>query len=69
MQCNVGKWDRIARIVMGSVVLAVGLYFESWLCLLGVMPLYTVTIAWCPKFLFCAMPSQKRWHRCCAPCC
>lgn len=66
MQCKVGKID---RVVIGAAILVLGLIFESWWGLLGILPLYTVTIAWCPKFLFCAMPSQKWWHQCCRGCC
>ena len=64
MQCNVGKTDRIVRVVLGTVVVLLGFYFQRWWGLLGLLPLYTISIAWCPKVLFCAVPSRKWWHQC-----
>ncbi|MDX1573964.1 MAG: DUF2892 domain-containing protein [Methylophaga sp.] len=36
MQKNLGKWDSRIRIVLGSVIIAVALYYQSWWALLGV---------------------------------
>lgn len=69
MQCNVGKTDRIVRAVVGVTALLLGLYFQSAWGLIGLLPLYTISIAWCPRFLFCAIPSQKWWQQCCHRCC
>jgi cellulose synthase/poly-beta-1,6-N-acetylglucosamine synthase-like glycosyltransferase len=69
MKCNVGKTDFIVRAALGTLALLAGLYFQSWWGLIGLAPIYTISIAWCPKFLFCAMHSQKWWHQCCRGCC
>lgn len=36
MQKNLGKWDSRIRIALGSVIIAVALYYQSWWALLGV---------------------------------
>ncbi len=36
MQKNLGKWDSRIRIVLGSVILAVAVYYQSWWALLGI---------------------------------
>ena len=51
MKCNVGKSDRVIRIVLGVVIGAAGLYFNSWLGLIGIIPIFTAAINWCPLYL------------------
>ncbi|MDT8311704.1 MAG: DUF2892 domain-containing protein [Methylophaga sp.] len=36
MQKNLGKWDSRIRIVLGSVIIAAALYYQSWWTLLGI---------------------------------
>ncbi len=50
MKSNVGKIDRIIRIVAGLIVLVVGLIYQSWWGLLGLIPLVTGMIRWCPLY-------------------
>ncbi len=69
MKCNINKTDRAIRIALGVALLSLGLYFKSWWGLIGFLPLYTISIAWCPKQLFCSTPSEKWWHKCCQGCC
>jgi len=48
---NVGGIDRILRIVIGVTVIAWGVYAQSWLGAIGLVPLLTGTIRWCPAYL------------------
>lgn len=48
IQCNVGRIERVVRVVLGLAVLAAGLYFNSWWGVLGLLPLLTAVIGWCP---------------------
>ena len=44
MQTNVGNLDRIARVVIGLILLSLPLWLDSpwrWLGLIGIMPLAT----------------------------
>ena len=50
---NVGTVDRVIRIVLGLVILGVGWYFGSWLGLIGLVPIITAAIRWCP--LYCPL--------------
>lgn len=54
MEQNVGGIDRVVRIVMGLVILS--LFFVvgdtyRWWTLLGVVPLLTGLLGWCPAYL------------------
>jgi len=50
MKCNIGKTDRALRIVGGLVIGGVGLFGQSWLGLIGLVPLATALIGWCPLY-------------------
>ena len=67
MQINVGRLDRIVRIVIGLVLLSLPLWLDSswrWLGLIGFMPLITGLAGRCPGYrLFglstCPMQEKK----------
>jgi hypothetical protein len=46
----VGKRDRILRVVVGLVLLGLGLVFDSWWGAVGIIPLITASIGWCPLY-------------------
>jgi len=51
MKCNVGKIDRVVRIVLGIGVLGAGAYFGNWLGAIGIIPLLTGALGFCPLYL------------------
>ena len=51
MKSNVGSIDRILRIIIGLAVLGAGYTFKSWWGLVGLLPLLTATIHFCPAYL------------------
>jgi hypothetical protein len=51
MKKNIGQVDRIVRIVLGLAILVVGLILQSWWGLVGLVPLITAFIGWCPAYL------------------
>lgn len=51
MKCNVGKTDRMLRIVAGLAIMGAGVYFQSWLGAIGVVPLLTGLFRFCPAYL------------------
>ena len=67
MQINVGRLDRIVRVVIGLVLLSLPLWLDSswrWLGLIGFMPLITGLAGRCPGYrLFglstCPMQEKK----------
>lgn len=53
MQPNVGNLDRIARIIIGLILLSLPLWLDSpwrWLGLIGIMPLFTGLAGRCPGY-------------------
>lgn len=51
MKCNMGKTDRIIRAIVGVIIVAAGLYFQSWWGLVGLIPLATAAVRWCPAYV------------------
>lgn len=53
MRANVGRLDRIVRIAIGILLLALIVLVpgpERWWGLLGVIPLATATLSFCPLY-------------------
>lgn len=48
MKCNVGKTEQIVRIVIGVVIVLLGVYFKNWWGLIGLAPIITGAIRYCP---------------------
>lgn len=51
MKKNMGSIDRTIRIIVGLVIIALGINFQSWWGLIGLVPLLTAFIGWCPAYL------------------
>ena len=51
MKCNVGTTDRIIRIVLGLVIIGLGVFFNNWWGLVGIIPLVTGLFKWCPLYV------------------
>ncbi len=51
MKNNVGGIDRVLRIIVGLALIGAGLYFQSWWGAVGLIPLFTGGIGWCPVYL------------------
>lgn len=50
MKCNVGKADKVVRIVAGLAIIGAGLYSQSWWGAVGIVPLATAAFGWCPLY-------------------
>ncbi|MBC8384449.1 MAG: DUF2892 domain-containing protein [Candidatus Cloacimonetes bacterium] len=60
MKCNVGKSDRIVRVILGIGIIAGGFYFQSWWGAIGAIPVFTAAIGWCPVYLLFGISSCKK---------
>jgi hypothetical protein len=65
MKTNVGTIDRIIRVILGLGILGAGLYFKNWLGLIGLVPLLTAFVGFCPAYLplglsTCAKPDSAK---------
>ena len=59
MTCNVGKTDKIIRIILGIVILLIGLFYHSWWGLIGLIPLITGLISFCPLYSILKLSTAK----------
>lgn len=50
MKPNVGGIDKIVRIIAGLAILGAGYYYQSWWGLVGLVPLGTALLGWCPPY-------------------
>lgn len=50
MKPNVGKTDRAVRIILGFLLVAGGLYFDTWFWAVGVILIVTAAFRWCPLY-------------------
>jgi hypothetical protein len=60
MTANVGSADRIIRIVLGLVILVVGYLNQSWWGLVGLVPLLTAFIGFCPAYSLLGITTKAK---------
>lgn len=51
MKINVGNTERIIRVVAGLAIIGVGVYYQSWWGVIGLVPIATGAIGFCPAYL------------------
>ena len=59
MKKNVGSLDRGLRALVGVALIAWGLATQNWWGAIGVIPLFTAAIGWCPAYLPFGISSCK----------
>ncbi len=50
MKCNVGRTDRIVRVIIGLGIIWAGFYYEDWRGAIGIVPLATAAMGHCPLY-------------------
>jgi hypothetical protein len=60
MNQNVGGADRILRIVLGLGLIGWGVATQNWWGAIGVVPLATALIGWCPVYLPFGISTAKK---------
>ena len=63
MNANVGGIDRILRIVVGLAILSLFFFLDGpnkWWALIGLVPLGTGLIRWCPAYVPFGLSSCKK---------
>ena len=48
MKCNVGKTEKIVRVIIGLILLLVGYFYNLWFSLIGIVLLMTAVVGFCP---------------------
>ncbi len=51
MKTNIGSVDRMIRLVIGFALLSAGLVLQSWWGLVGLVPILTAVVRFCPAYL------------------
>ncbi|MGD1007556.1 MAG: DUF2892 domain-containing protein [Ignavibacteriaceae bacterium] len=60
MTKNVGNLDRNIRLVIGIAIIALGIIYQSWWGLIGVVPLLTAGLNFCPLYSVLGMSTKKK---------
>lgn len=60
MKANVGSKDRIVRIVLGVVIIVLGFYFNSWLGIIGIVPIITGSLNYCPAYSLIGVSTKTK---------
>lgn len=60
MKSNVGTIDRLLRIIIGLVVALLGVVFESWWGLIGIVFIATGLFRLCPLYIPFKISTDKK---------
>ena len=63
MKINEGNLDRIIRVILGLIILALWFVLQGnaqYLALIGLIPLITGIIGWCPLYTIFGIDTNKR---------
>ena len=64
MQQNVGSMDKVVRVIIGLALLSLVFVLKGsirWLGLIGLVPIFTAFVGWCPAYsLFGINSSAKK---------
>lgn len=47
---NVGHIESIVRVTIGALIMAAGLYFDSWWGFVGLIPVFSGGVSFCPIY-------------------
>jgi hypothetical protein len=59
MKKNVGSADKTIRVIAGLIIIFIGIYFKSWWGIVGIVPITTAAMGWCPAYLPFGISSCK----------
>ena len=60
MKINVGSTERMLRVITGIIIIGVGVYYQSWWGVIGVVPLLTGLFRFCPLYSILGMNTCQR---------
>ena len=60
MKKNMGTADRVIRAVIGVAIIVIGIIFQSWWGLLGIIPLLTTLMGSCPLYMPFKISTMKK---------
>ena len=60
MKSNVGTIDRLLRIILGLIIAILGVVFDSWWGLVGIIPIATGLFQFCPLYFPLKISTLKK---------
>jgi len=51
MEKNIGKTDRLIRIIIGVLIVLAGIYFKTWWGTVGLLPIVAALLRFCPLYV------------------
>jgi type IV secretory pathway TrbD component len=60
MKKNIGTTDKVIRLILGILVGVLGIIFQTWWGLIGVVLIGTALINWCPLYLPFRISTAKK---------
>jgi len=60
MQLNIGKPERVIRVIVGLVIIGAGVYYQSWWGAIGLVPVFTGILGWCPPYQLLGISTNKK---------
>lgn len=59
MKKNIGNVDRLLRAIIGVIILVIGIVVGSWWGLVGLLPLGTAIVGYCPPYALLGVNTVK----------
>lgn len=59
MKQNVGSADRMIRVLIALAIFGLGLYYQSYWGLIGIVPLLTALAGWCPLYSLLGLSTNR----------
>jgi len=59
MKQNIGTVDRVIRLIVGTVTIAAGVYFQNWWGAIGLVFIATAAIRVCPPYILLGVSTCK----------
>ncbi|MCB1060708.1 MAG: DUF2892 domain-containing protein [Calditrichaeota bacterium] len=59
MTANVGSADKVIRIILGLALIGWGIYAKNWWGAIGIIPLGTALMNFCPLYGVCGLKTNK----------
>ena len=60
MKKNIGKVDKVVRLVLAIAIAVLGIVFKSWLGLIAIVPLATALVGTCPLYLPFGISTRRK---------
>lgn len=60
MTKNIGKADKVVRLVLAIAIAVLGIVFKSWLGLIAIVPLATALAGTCPIYLPFGISTRRK---------